>query len=80
VTCITAKINNPGQNDRMNESGPVFVRAWSADEFHHRVLELEAQGYTSRRETYRITPETNPETGDVSHLHVMELLPPQTRE
>jgi hypothetical protein len=61
----------------MNE--PIFVRAWSAGEFHHRVLELEAQGYIARRETYRITAETDPETGDVSHLHVMELLPPEAQ-
>jgi hypothetical protein len=59
---------------------PVLVREWSASEFHHRVLELEAQGYTARRETYRITPETNPETGAVCHLHVMELLPPESQE
>jgi hypothetical protein len=59
---------------------PVFVREWSASVFHHRVLELEAQGYTARRETYRITPETDPENGDVSHLHVMELLPPESQE
>lgn len=59
---------------------PVLVREWSANEFHHRVLELEAQGYTARRETYRITPETNPETGAVSHLHVMELLPPESQQ
>ena len=56
---------------------PIFVREWSAAEFHHRVLELEAQGYIARRETYRITPEMNPETGTVCHLHVMELLPPE---
>jgi hypothetical protein len=58
-------------------SGPLLVREWSAAEFHRRVLELEAQGYTARRETYRITPEMNPDTGAICHLHVMELLPPQ---
>jgi hypothetical protein len=59
---------------------PIFVREWSAGEFHHRVLELEAQGYIARRETYRITPEMNPETGTISHLHVMELLPPEPEQ
>ena len=59
---------------------PIFVREWSAGEFHHRVLELEAQGYTARRETYRITPEMNPETGAICHLHVMELLPPEPEQ
>ena len=51
-----------------------IVRDWDADVFHKRVLELESQGYTSRRETYRITPETHPETGEVVHLHSIELL------
>ena len=61
-----------------NAGDPPFdvkiVRDWDADVFHERVLQLESQGYTSRRETYRITPETNPETGEVLHLHSIELL------
>ena len=61
-------------------SDPIFVREWSANEFHQRVLELEAQGYTARRETYRITPEVNPETGTICHLHVIELLPPEPKQ
>jgi len=56
---------------------PILVREWSAGKFHQRVLELETQGYTTRKETYRITPETNPDTGVVTHLHVIEMLPPQ---
>lgn len=51
-----------------------IVRDWDSDVFHQRVLQLESQGYTSRRETYRITPEMNPETGEVVHLHSIELL------
>jgi hypothetical protein len=58
-------------------SDPIMVREWGADAFHRRVLELEAQGYVARQETYRITPETNPDTGVVTHLHVIELLPPE---
>jgi hypothetical protein len=55
---------------------PIFIREWSAGTFHQRVLELEALGYTARRETYRITAEMNPETGSICHLHAIELLPP----
>jgi hypothetical protein len=61
-------------------SDPILVREWSEGDFHHRVLELEAQGYTARLETYRITPEVNPETGAISHLHAIELLPPEPQE
>jgi hypothetical protein len=59
------------------ESNPIFVREWNVGEFHHRVLELEAQGYTARRDTYRITAEMDPETGAICHLHAIELLPPE---
>jgi hypothetical protein len=51
----------------------IVVSEWNADEFHRRVLELENQGYTARRETYRISAEMNPETGIVSHVHSIEL-------
>ena len=43
------------------------------DTFHRRVLDLELQGYVVRRETYRVTPEMNPETGQIIHLHTVEL-------
>lgn len=58
-------------------SGPILVREWGASAFHQRVLELEAEGYIARRETYRITPEMNPETGVIIHLHVMEMFLPE---
>ena len=58
-------------------SGPILVREWGANAFHQRVLELEAEGYIARRETYRITPEMNPETGVITHLHVMEMFLPE---
>jgi len=51
----------------------ILVQEWDAEAFHRRVLELEAQGYVARRETYRIIPEMNPETGQVIHLHCIEL-------
>jgi hypothetical protein len=55
----------------------VVVREWDADRFHARVLELEQQGYVARRETYRVTPEMNPETGWITHVHSIELAKPQ---
>ena len=51
----------------------LMVREWDANTFHRKVLTLEEQGYTARRETYRITAEMNPETGEVLHLHTIEL-------
>ena len=51
----------------------IVVSEWDADTFHRRVLELELQGYEPRRETYRVTPEMNPETGHIVHLHTVEL-------
>ena len=55
-------------------SEPLFVREWGADAFHQRVLELETKGYVARLETYKITAETNPETGEIVHLHTIEML------
>ncbi len=51
-----------------------IVREWDADAFHRRVLELEAAGFTARRESYKVTPEMNPDTGEVTHLHSIELV------
>ena len=50
-----------------------MVREWNADDFHAKVLELERQGWTTRQDSYRITPEMHPETGIVSHVHSIEL-------
>ncbi|HLG15038.1 MAG TPA: hypothetical protein VJH03_11130 [Blastocatellia bacterium] len=58
----------------------VIVREWDIDEFHRRVLELEATGYVARRETYRVTPEMDPDTGGITHLHTMELRQPDPSE
>jgi hypothetical protein len=49
------------------------VRGWEADLFHRRVLEMTAQGYTVIRESYQITPEMHPETGEIIHLHQIDL-------
>ena len=51
----------------------IVVREWDADRFHAKVLELEQQGYVARRDTYRVIPEMNPETGWVTHVHSIEL-------
>ena len=50
-----------------------LVREWDADTFHKKVLELEAQGYSARRDTYKVTAEMNPETGLIVHLHSIEM-------
>jgi len=60
-----------------NEGGAannaILVSEWDVDAFHRRVSDLELQGYVARRETYHITPEMNPETGRIVHLHTVEL-------
>src|SRR5262245_26843961 len=60
-------------NEGVDASYAIIVSEWDADAFHRRVSELELQGYVVRRETYRVTPETNPETGRIVHLHTVEL-------
>ena len=54
-------------------SNAIIISEWDADEFHRRVMDLELRGYVARRETYRVTPEMNPETGRIIHLHTVEL-------
>jgi hypothetical protein len=61
-------------------NNPILVREWDVDTFHERVRELEAEGYVARRETYRIVPEMNPETGEIVHLHSMEMDQPSPDE
>jgi hypothetical protein len=57
----------------------VIVTDWNADAFHRRVLDLEAQGYAVRLDSYCITPEMNPETGEIIHLHRIELAKPDDK-
>ena len=54
-------------------SNAIVVSEWDAEKFHRRVLDLELQGYAVRLETYRVIPEMNPETGQIVHLHTVEL-------
>ena len=63
-------------NEGVDACNAIVVSEWDADAFHRRVSELELQGYVVRRETYRVTPETNPETGRIVHLHTVELCRP----
>jgi hypothetical protein len=60
-------------NEDRAMSNAIVVSEWDADAFHRRVSDLEMRGYTTRRETYRVTPEMNPETGRIIHLHTVEL-------
>jgi hypothetical protein len=73
------------RGDAMANEGGAAVNAivvfeWGADAFHRRVSDLELQGYVARRETYRVTPEMNPETGRIVHLHTVELYRPGSDE
>ena len=54
----------------------IIVRDWDCDTFHRRVIEFESQGYVAQRETYTITPEMNPETGEIVHLYTIEMQAP----
>lgn len=51
----------------------IVVSEWDADEFHRKVAEFEAQGYEAVRETYKITPEMDPSTGLITHLHSIQM-------
>jgi len=51
----------------------VFLRECYFDVFNKKLSELEQDGYVSRWETYKITPELHPDTGIVQHVYTMEL-------
>jgi hypothetical protein len=57
-------------------SEAIIVREWAPNQFHQHVLDLEKQGYLTRLETYSITPEVHPETGEIIHLYSIELVLP----
>ena len=59
---------------------PLLVREWGGDAFHKRVLELEGRGFVAKLESYRITPEMNPETGEIIHLHSIEMFADATSD
>ena len=61
-------------------SDTILIREWDPDLFHRRVLDLEAQGYQARLESYEVVPEMNPETGEIIHLHTVELRKPSTKD
>ncbi len=58
----------------------ILVRDWDSEAFHRRVLDLEAEGYVARRETYSITPEMNPASGEIIHLYAIEMCKPDSGE
>lgn len=57
-------------------SNATLVREWSSEAFQHQVLELESKGYNTRRETYQIVADMNPETGEIIHLYTVEMYKP----
>jgi hypothetical protein len=77
MTTLKAVDSSDRGDAAANEGGAVsnviVVSEWDADAFHRRVTDLEMQGYVVRRETYRVTPDMNPETGRIVHLHEVEL-------
>ena len=52
----------------------VLVYEWDSDAFHRRVMELQSKGYAPRDESYHISADVNPETGEIVHLHTIEML------
>jgi len=71
-----------GQQGRLLHpmSDTIVIREWDAEVFHRRVLDLEAEGYRARLESYQVVPEMNPETGEIIHLHTVELRKPSLSE
>ncbi len=57
----------------MSKSETITVREWDAKVFHRRVLELEAEGYAARLDSYQVLPEMNPETGEIIHLRSVDM-------
>lgn len=57
----------------VNQSQTITVREWDPEEFHRRVHELEAEGYVTCLDSYRVLPEMNPETGEVMHLRMVDM-------
>lgn len=53
------------------------IQEWTSDDFHRRVVEMEAQGYVAREGTYRIVAEADPETGRIMHLYTIEMSRPE---
>ncbi len=57
----------------------VPVRGWGEDAFHACLIAWERQGYRTRLESYRTTPEMSPETGYITHLHSIEMFRTEER-
>lgn len=57
----------------MEKDQLITVTDFDPELFHKKVMELEADGYVANRESYRVTPDMNPEDGTVVHLHSIEM-------
>lgn len=57
----------------MADAELIVVRDFDSDLFHQKVLDLEGKGYIANRESYKITAEMDPETGNIVHLHTIEM-------
>lgn len=68
------------ENKFVSEHETIMVREWDAEVFQRRVVELEASGYAARLDSYQIIPEMNPETGEVTHLRIVEMYKAGTGE
>jgi hypothetical protein len=61
-------------------SDATIIEEWDSDAFHRRVIQMQAEGYVTRDETYRITPVMNPETGRITHVYRIEMYRPDEGE
>lgn len=57
----------------MGESETITIREWEPEIFHRRVFELEAAGYVAILDSYQISAEMNPETGEIIHLRSVDM-------
>lgn len=57
----------------MGEPETITIREWEPEIFHRRVLELEAAGYVALLNSYQISAEMNPETGEIIHLRSVDM-------
>lgn len=58
----------------MPDAELIVIRDFDSDLFHQKVVEMEGKGYVANRDTYKITAEMDPETGNIVHLHTIEMV------
>lgn len=64
----------------MSESETIMVHEWDAEVFHRRVVELEAEGYAARLDSYQVLPDMNPDTGEIIHFRSVEMYKIATKD